>query len=547
MPDQIKQEVSLATKSYPTNDTLGRLLEHEDFEKSLRLTSLILRFVDRCRKISRTDEDTRAHATDFLVRATQQQAFPAEYSALVRCSPGDTALPDSSPLTPLCPFLDQSTKVIRVGGRLKRSDFPYVEVHPALLPSNSPLTRAIVAREHIRTRHQGRKVTAAAIRHAGYHVLHCSAVIRKFIGSCVTCQKLRGRTSTQLMADLPRKRLERTAPFENSAVDCFGPFSITRGRDTRRSTATKKIWVVIFTCLYSRAVHLETILSMDTPTFLLAFRRFEAKRGKCKYLLSDHGSNFLGASRAKDELKAQDELLSVFKANKLSWEFIPPNAPHFAGVWERKIAPIKSILAGSLQLTNRRPLAEDEFVTLLEEAASIANKTPLSEVPSDPNEPFPPSPDMLLTLREHNSDSPPNATKEDLVQYGRHRWKRVQALADYFWAAWKSDYISHLGSRPKWTKTRRSISEGDVVLIKQHTPRNQWPMAVVHRTHKSQDGLIRSATLRLPPLKQGTLRLRDRPIHSLVVLVPSDNATASTPASDAASAAGNSQTQQPTR
>ena len=537
LPDQIKQEVSLSTKVRRSNDTLEYLLRYEDFEKSIKLTSLILRFVNRCRKTPRNDEETRTSAIDFLVRATQQQAFPAEYSALLRSAANDPALPDSSPLAPLCPFLDKSTKIIRVGGRLKRSDFQYVEVHPTLLPSDSPLTRAIVAHEHVRARHQGRKVTAAVIRQAGYHVLHCSAVIRKFIGSCVTCQKLRGRTSTQMMADLPKKRLEQTAPFQNSGVDCFGPFFITRGRDTRKSTAKKKIWVVIFTCLYSRAVHLETILSMDTPTFLLAFRRFEAKRGKCKYLLSDHGSNFLGASRTKDELQAQDELLSAVKANDLQWEFIPPNAPHFAGVWERKIAPIKSALAGSLELTSHRPLAEDEFVTLLEEAASIANKTPLSEVPSDPNEPFPPSPDMLLTLREHNSDATRSVSNDDLVQYGRHRWKRVQALADHFWTAWKSDFISHLASRSKWTRTRKNISEGDVVLIKQQTPRNQWPMAVVDHTHKSQDGLVRSATLRLPPLKQGTPRLRDRPIHSLVLLIPSNDPVTTSP-TNAANSSG---------
>ena len=53
--------------------------------------------------------------------------------------------------------------------------------------------------------------------------------------------------------------------------------------------------MLLFTCLYSRAIHMEILDSMDTAAFLNALARFEAVRGKCVYLRSDQGSNFMGA------------------------------------------------------------------------------------------------------------------------------------------------------------------------------------------------------------------------------------------------------------
>ena len=127
---------------------------------------------------------------------------------------------------------------------------------------------------------------------------------------------------------------------------------------------------------------------------------------------------------------------------------------------------------------------------------------------------------MLLTLRNHDVGSAPEPSEEDLAQYGRRRWRCVQALADCFWKAWKRDYTSQLQTRHKWRAIHRNLRVGDVVLIKDQTPRNAWPMAVVDQVHKSEDGLVRSATLRLPPHKNGSPRIKDRPIHNLVLLVP---------------------------
>ena len=110
------------------------------------------------------------------------------------------------------------------------------------------------------------------------------------------------------MADLPVERLSKTAVFESSGLDIFGPYTICDGKNTRRTSSTKKVWVLLCTCLYSRAVHLECLSSMDTPTLHLALRRFFALRGACKRIISDHGSNFIGVKNQLDTQIDIDDL-----------------------------------------------------------------------------------------------------------------------------------------------------------------------------------------------------------------------------------------------
>ena len=97
------------------------------------------------------------------------------------------------------------------------------------------------------------------------------------------------------MADLPSDRLEQVAPSTFSAVDYVGRFYIKEGRKELKRHG------VLFSCVASRAIHLETASSLTTDSFLNAYRRFVCRRGPVQQLRSDQGTNFVGA---KNELEA---------------------------------------------------------------------------------------------------------------------------------------------------------------------------------------------------------------------------------------------------
>ena len=205
------------------------------------------------------------------------------------------------------PFVDPEDGIIKVGGRLERSDLTFGRKHPILIPDTDK-GDALIGSIHSKTEHQGRKITSSLIREAGYHPIGGRRRIDRIISSCILCRALRAPTMTQKMADLPEQRLFRTPPFYHCGIDVFGHFTIRYGKRTRANTGTQKIWVLLFSCLYSRAVHLEMLESMDTASFKLAFDRFQAIRGDCAYLRSDAGSNFIGA---RNEESSQDTSLDT--------------------------------------------------------------------------------------------------------------------------------------------------------------------------------------------------------------------------------------------
>ena len=77
------------------------------------------------------------------------------------------------------------------------------------------------------------------------------------------------------MADLPIDRLTPAPPFSYVGLDVFGPWLVS-AQPTRGGMANSKRWAVLFTCLTTRAIHIEVIKSMDASCFINALRRFLA-------------------------------------------------------------------------------------------------------------------------------------------------------------------------------------------------------------------------------------------------------------------------------
>ena len=410
-----------------------------------------------------------------------------------------------------------------MGGRLFRSDLPYIEKHPILLPPESTVCSLILRHFHEVTFHQGRVLTVASLRQAGFHIFRQKSVIGKFLGNCVTCRKLRAAPPKQLMSDLPADRLGKIAPFQRSGVDVCGPYLIHDGRYTRRTKATKKLWIVLFTCLYSRAIHVDTLNSMDTSTFVLALRRFSALRGECTFFRSDRGTNFVGCQGVVGPPLNIEKLVKEEGVEGIQWVFNPPGASHYAGVWERKIGALKQIFDSVLKLLSNRVLSREEFCTWLQEAAAVVNSTPLGEASADPNDPFPVSPSSLLNLRETQRCAlPQDFTSDDLSQYGARRWRRVQFLAEEFWIRWKRDYLRAINLRRKWKRVRSNVKVGDVVLLRDKTPRSEWPLGVVTEACVGQDGLVRTVKVKRAPSAGLKKLVVTRAIGDVIILAGSD-------------------------
>ena len=513
--------------------------------RCIRVLATIRRFIALCKqKVKNRREGSAAESKitehlnvedlqkseDCLIRMIQNKYFKGELQLLNSIKKEDgrvgekkrkATLKKSSSLRKLDPFVDKDG-IIRVGGRLRNSTLDVSMKHPVILPRKCKLTIAVVRWIHQKVEHSGRNMTLNELRVEGYWVINGNSIIRSLISKCVRCRYLRGRTGEQKMADLPQERMSESPPFTYSGVDMFGPFIIKE----RRSEV--KRYVALFTCLSSRAIHLETTISMETDSFINALRRFVGRRGDVRSIRSDNGGNFIGA---ENELKkALSELdhekirgfLQTEGADWIEWERNPPAASHMGGVWERQIRSVRSILS-SLMKTHGHVLNDESLRTLMVEAEAIVNSRPLTvDSLSDPDSLNPLSPTNILTLKSKVTRGPPGVfQKADL--YCRKRWRRVQHISNEFWLRWRREFLLSLQNREKWTDEKRNFAKGDIVLVKdEDVRRNQWPMARVVDAHPADDGMVRSVKVQLSSKDGGKGSVLERPIAKLVLLLESE-------------------------
>ena len=278
-----------------------------------------------------------------------------------------------------------------------------------------------------------------------------------------------------------------------------------------------KRYRALFTCLASRAVHIEVADSLETDSFINALRRFICRRGSVREIRCDRGTNFIGAeAELKKAIEKMDdqEIKAELLKESIDWIKNPASASNFGGVWERQIRSIRNVMNGLIREHGSR-LDEDSLRTFLCEAEYTINNRPLTvETLSDPHSAPPLSPSMLLTGKTRLVLPPPGEFKrEDL--YCRKMWRHTQHMAQEFWSRWCKEYLQQLQARNKWIRPRRNFQVGDVVLLKEsQSPRNRWPMAKVVETHLDDQGQVRSVTV----LTSNGSRL-ERPVNKLVLLV----------------------------
>ena len=108
--------------------------------------------------------------------------------------------------------------------------------------------------------------------------------VMKASSSCVLCRLRRSHPCPPVMADLPKGSLGYEAPIQ-----------VPNPRHHGRKT--EKRYGVLFTCLTTRAVHLEVAHSLDADSCIMAIRRMVARNGKPTNLWSDRSTNFVSTKK----------------------------------------------------------------------------------------------------------------------------------------------------------------------------------------------------------------------------------------------------------
>ncbi|XP_017795070.1 PREDICTED: uncharacterized protein LOC108576569 [Habropoda laboriosa] len=152
----------------------------------------------------------------------------------------------------------------------------------------------------------------------------------------------------------------------NCGVDYASPCLI---KDRVRSRIAQKTYICIFTCFSTKTVHIELATDLSTDGFLNCFYRFIARRGKCKSIYSDNGTNFVGARNKFNELgllisnrEHNERVKAVLAQDQIEWNLNPPQTPHFGGLWESAVKSTKYHLK---RVISEQQLTFEELYTVL--------------------------------------------------------------------------------------------------------------------------------------------------------------------------------------
>ncbi|XP_065896204.1 uncharacterized protein [Dysidea avara] len=484
---------------------------YSTLSRLLAVTAYVYRFISNCKKPQQEREtgsltpSEQHHASIIWVKQCQEEVYSRELVNLT------TNPAKRLPLVRQLRLFVDKDHLLRCGGRIHNAPLSETAKFPLLLPPKHWLTSLIIHSIHVQLFHAGTNATLTAIRQK-FWIPTARQRIKSQLRRCVICRKHSGKPyQIPDPPPLPQIRTCASVPFTITGIDFTGALYV------RSNHTEEKVYICLFTCATSRAIHLEIVTDLTVETFLLAFRRFASRRSLPQILVSDNASTYLAAADELQQLLQSERLTETLGRKGVQWKFIPKRAPWYGGWWERLIGLTKMCLK---KVLGRSKISLVVLQTLIVEVEATLNDRPLTHVSSDLSDAEPLTPSHLL--HGHRITPLPHEVVEgqDLTDptYGSitdvsQRAKLQAFLFNQFQSRWKFEYLTSLREYHRTTgSNNQQIKQGDVVLMWDEAPRSTWRLAIVEKLMIGKDGLVRAAYIKT---SQGRT---NRPIAKLIPL-----------------------------
>lgn len=409
-------------------------------------------------------------------------------------------------------FLDKDD-MIRSRGRLARCKYiPYDVANPFIISRDSFLTRLIVVDCHERSKHMGVSSTMATLRNSGLWLPRGRPIIKRVLKECIICKRYNTPSFRYPKpTDFNKDKVNYVKPFEHVGVDFTGHFNVRMG------DKFVKMYLIIFTCLSIRAVHLELVPDMSTYHFLAAFIRFTSRFGFPNSLYSDNAQSFKQAAELLSKSSSDDDFSEFLTKNCIKHVRIPLYSAWFGSAWERLIRVVKSCL---YKTVGRSTIEYFFFITLISEVQDSVNSRPLTYQDGDDVDHEFITPNSFLKFGNCAHITFGSSSGDQIKRVSRTALIKILELRedalDKFRELWYTEYLLSLRKsgkdsyEPNWDDR---IKVGDIVLISSPIkPRPLWTLGRITKLFTGNDGKTRSVELIRPDRTTG--------VYSISLLYP---------------------------
>ena len=245
-------------------DKFDTLLEIYNLWKFLRIISWVSRFINKVRRAKvkgplTAEELTNQHRFSTI---REQQRYKND----------DKFKSDIEHLN-----LEENTEgIYECQGRLKGH-------YPVYLSSKSLLSEKLIFHAYLKTIHRGVNITIMNIRE-NYWIPGLRQLTKKVIRKCHGCKRFQSKPfTTPIPGYLPKARTDQNMLFKVIGADYTGPIYCKT-----KSEREVKVYILLFSCSISRAIHLELLTNQTTVEFIKALKRLVARRERPQIIYSDN-------------------------------------------------------------------------------------------------------------------------------------------------------------------------------------------------------------------------------------------------------------------
>lgn len=452
------------------------------------------------------ESSTLQQAHLHVIRAEQHEHFSDIFEYLN--NPQDYTLSKIPTLAnKLNIFIDQNG-LLRVKGKFCKWGSDQNNEFPILLDDKSYITKLIIEQIHKVLNHAGVFVVLNELKHK-YHIPKHFSVVKKILKACLFCTRMHGRTLKNNQNAYRDFRVDPPhVPFAFTFVDFLGPFNV------KCDNSTEKRYICIFSCCFTRAVHLIYCKDLSVDEYLRALQLHTFRYGLPQRVISDLGSNLVAGGNLLTDFLNDPIVFDYLKQNNVqttTFEQFFKGKSSLGSLVESGVKLVKHLMYGSM---GRLILSSRDFQFLISHVNHLVNRRPIAfreSLRTDLHEvPEPITPEMLLHGRELISLNLVPSIHDPISQDPdwsvaaslSHEFDKFKKVKENLYATYLNEFTTNLllqsidrVDRYKPVENK-CIKVGSLVLIKDpmQKPIN-YPIARIKEVQKNSIGEITGAIL----------------------------------------------------